>query len=580
MPVVAIAQSLPTTGDASADAHIVRLAQQGYHVESASVSYDGKTLWLSMRKSPREVHDIYSSTYNGVRWSQPAVEPSLTSDNNDYDPSISSDGQVIYFVREEQRQSGKKSVLATNLYTAVRQPDGSWQRPQQMPVSNGHDRHPVILKDNRTLCITSSGREEDPKQERRYYLSKIDKYNWTLPIALPADVSDEQSLCRPTIALSGKVSEASTGRATAAHLDVYDALTLRKLSEVGITNDGAYRLILTSGKKYRLDVWQNGYSHKYNIIDATDLRADSVITWDAQITKQLKINIAAYDADNMSKLSPTLEITDAESGLRLAGAGRKQANDTWQLTLSIGKDYVLHLTQAAYADTSFHIDTRRDVRFSETDIDIMLHAGKLPVQFILSDAETSEHISGDVTLLNITQDEKPIEAQVPETGSTFTLKCATRYSVQLSKERYLYKDTIITLPAQEQTAPYVVAIALEPLKKAAVVRLNNIEFEFNSYLLKEESFVELHHVAELLRQNPTLRIEISAHTDDVGSDAYNLRLSKKRGEAAAKYLIEQEGVLPQQLTTIGYGKNKPLVPNTSDENRAINRRVEFTIIEL
>ena len=87
-------------------------------------------------------------------------------------------------------------------------------------------------------------------------------------------------------------------------------------------------------------------------------------------------------------------------------------------------------------------------------------------------------------------------------------------------------------------------------------------------------------MAELLRQNPTLHIEISAHTDDIGSDAYNLRLSKKRGEATAEYLIKQEGVNPAQLKTVGYGKNKPLVPNTSDENRAINRRVEFTIIDL
>jgi outer membrane protein OmpA-like peptidoglycan-associated protein len=71
---------------------------------------------------------------------------------------------------------------------------------------------------------------------------------------------------------------------------------------------------------------------------------------------------------------------------------------------------------------------------------------------------------------------------------------------------------------------------------------------------------------------------LSAHTDDIGTDAYNDQLSAKRGEATLEYIVKK-GIDRSRLTSIGYGKHKPLVPNDSDKNRAINRRVEFKVTE-
>ena len=78
----------------------------------------------------------------------------------------------------------------------------------------------------------------------------------------------------------------------------------------------------------------------------------------------------------------------------------------------------------------------------------------------------------------------------------------------------------------------------------------------------------------LMEENPQMEIEVSAHTDDRGSDAYNDRLSSRRGEAVARYLI-RAGVAAGRIHTVGYGKRRPLVPNDSEENRERNRRVEF-----
>ncbi len=74
-------------------------------------------------------------------------------------------------------------------------------------------------------------------------------------------------------------------------------------------------------------------------------------------------------------------------------------------------------------------------------------------------------------------------------------------------------------------------------------------------------------------------MEVSAHTDNIGSDAYNLDLSKRRARTVVNYLIKQ-GVEPERVVTVGYGESRPLNDNSTDEMREINRRVEFVILAL
>jgi outer membrane protein OmpA-like peptidoglycan-associated protein len=119
---------------------------------------------------------------------------------------------------------------------------------------------------------------------------------------------------------------------------------------------------------------------------------------------------------------------------------------------------------------------------------------------------------------------------------------------------------------------------LTPLTKDLVLQLRNIQFEYNSYELTESSNDELESLAQLLFLNPSLRIELSAHTDGQGSDQYNDRLSSLRGKAVQTWLIER-GVEPSRMEAVGYGKRKPLVANDSEANRAINRRVEIKVLD-
>ena len=88
----------------------------------------------------------------------------------------------------------------------------------------------------------------------------------------------------------------------------------------------------------------------------------------------------------------------------------------------------------------------------------------------------------------------------------------------------------------------------------------------------------LDRVVKMLEENPAVEIEMSAHTDSWGSDQYNFKLSDNRARSVMEYILSK-GIATSRIRSQGYGETKPVVPNTSDENRQLNRRVEFTILK-
>ncbi|HEY4717293.1 MAG TPA: OmpA family protein [bacterium] len=115
------------------------------------------------------------------------------------------------------------------------------------------------------------------------------------------------------------------------------------------------------------------------------------------------------------------------------------------------------------------------------------------------------------------------------------------------------------------------------IEKKKVVITETIHYETGKAVILSISYQILNEVAEVFKQNPELRIRVEGHTDSVGADDYNLRLSQARAESVVKYLIGQ-GIDPNRLEARGYGESMPLADNATPEGRAKNRRVEFTII--
>ena len=111
-----------------------------------------------------------------------------------------------------------------------------------------------------------------------------------------------------------------------------------------------------------------------------------------------------------------------------------------------------------------------------------------------------------------------------------------------------------------------------------VIRLNNIFFEYAKSVLMKSSFPELDRVVKFLEDNPTMKIELSGHTDNDGSDVFNLELSRARAQAVVSYLISK-GQNPSRFTAVGYGETRPVASNDTEEGKQLNRRVEFKILK-
>lgn len=105
-----------------------------------------------------------------------------------------------------------------------------------------------------------------------------------------------------------------------------------------------------------------------------------------------------------------------------------------------------------------------------------------------------------------------------------------------------------------------------------------IHFEFNKAKIRPESFPVLDAVVDVLVKTPDIQIEVQGHTDNKGNAAYNKSLSDKRAASVKQYMVAH-GVDPSRLTSHGYGFDRPIVPNDTDQNRALNRRVQFVRTE-
>jgi len=116
-----------------------------------------------------------------------------------------------------------------------------------------------------------------------------------------------------------------------------------------------------------------------------------------------------------------------------------------------------------------------------------------------------------------------------------------------------------------------------------VVRLDNIFYDFNKADIRPDAALELDKLVATLMENPTVKIELSSHTDCRGKDAYNLSLSERRAKSAVDYVISK-GIAKDRLKSKGYGKSKPAVDckceQCTDEQHELNRRTEFKVLSM
>ena len=194
------------------------------------------------------------------------------------------------------------------------------------------------------------------------------------------------------------------------------------------------------------------------------------------------------------------------------------------------------------------------------------------------DKKTQKGLPSGVELTDLNTRDVISRVQTDATGNyLITLPVGKDYAFNVKRKGYLFFSENFPLSQKAPDSTYNIDIPLQPIEANASVVLKNIFFDLGKFDLKPESTIELDNIFQLLKENPTLRIQISGHTDNIGKAADNMTLSNNRAQAVVKYLVSK-GIEPARLTFKGFGATKPVADNTTDAGRAQNRRTELQVI--
>lgn len=212
------------------------------------------------------------------------------------------------------------------------------------------------------------------------------------------------------------------------------------------------------------------------------------------------------------------------------------------------------------------------------DLPQTAQAGKVTyVKGVVIDKETREPLSAQIDLNNFETPDSILSIKSDNKGNfLIALIAGKTYGLTVDKTSYLFYSSHFAIDSTKIEA-FEITVELEPLKVGKKTILNNVFFETDSYVITPTSQTELNKVVKLMKQNPTIKIEISGHTDDTGAGQHNMTLSENRAQSVFNY-IKDSGIAEERLTYKGYGANNPIAPNNDNAGRAKNRRTEMKII--
>lgn len=266
---------------------------------------------------------------------------------------------------------------------------------------------------------------------------------------------------------------------------------------------------------------------------------------------------------------------------------RMQEDGTWSKPENLGKG-----VNTPQDDVGFYVDataqkayfaSARDGGYGGLDIYSIKLIDRFkpkPVNYLLGkvfEKETQRPIFAKVRLINLNTQKVIFQDSVSQ--FLIPVTAGNNYAFHSMAKGYLLDSRNFQPTESTVDEPFIVEALLEKIRTNQIVTLNNIFFDIDKYDLKPESDVELKTVLQLLNANPKMKIEISGHTDNTGSEVHNKELSTNRATALKSYL-EKAGIAPLRIIAKGYGASKPNASNDNEEGRAKNRRIEVKILSL
>lgn len=240
------------------------------------------------------------------------------------------------------------------------------------------------------------------------------------------------------------------------------------------------------------------------------------------------------------------------------------------------------LVIAANGKTAYYASDRADSRGGLDLYNFELRQDIRPAQTLwvkgkVYDRQTHKGLPSSVVLTDLSTQQVISNLQTDETGNyLITLPKGKDYAFNVKRKGYLLFSDNFSLSHEQGDTAFNIDIPLQPIETNAAIVLKNIFFDPNKYELKPESQVELDQVVLLLKDNPTVHIQINGHTDNSGKLTDNKVLSENRARAVTSYLVSK-GIAPTRLAFKGFGDTVPVADNATPEGRAQNRRTELKV---
>jgi outer membrane protein OmpA-like peptidoglycan-associated protein/tetratricopeptide (TPR) repeat protein len=487
---------------------------------------------------------------------EPKVLAGVSTPENEYLPGLSPDNQMALFTREVMIPPEKNSIIQTTKYKekfmySIKKEDGIFSEGQEMPEPfnmNDNEGGATLTVDNNTLYYTVCKYTKD----RSYYncdiySSEFVNGEWT-PIK---SVSDKVNLpfaweSQPSISSDGKtlyfISDRPGGY---GGYDVYRSIK-NSAGEWGTPMNLGPNINTPGNEKspfihpddrtlyFSSDGWMGmgGYDVFYSRIDSTG-------SWSKPVNMGYPLN------------SPDDEVgfivsTDGAHGY--FASNKYKGKGGWDV---------------------FSFELYKDAQPDK----VLLLKGTVKTEL----DDDQQPVKARIELKNV-DTKKTSEIPLDSTTGNYVAVAPfnSDYIMTVKKEGYVYDAHYISRIDSIFKAPAKLDVKIEPIELHKSYRINDIYFDFNSYQLKDESKLVLDQLIDFLNENPLIRIEIQGHTDNIGNDADNLRLSDNRAQSVYDYLISRN-ISKGRLTYKGFGKTLPVADNDTESGRAKNRRTVFVI---
>jgi outer membrane protein OmpA-like peptidoglycan-associated protein/Tfp pilus assembly protein PilF len=487
-----------------------------------------------------------------------------------------------------------ENQLATCEFAKVTMSNPLVINPQEMsPVLNFKDRQyfPAFTADGEAIYFTSrnNGGDED------IYVSRREMNGWSEPKGISDVINTPYNEGACTISADGNtmVFTGCEGRERVGGCDLF----------ISYKKDGNWSTPVNMGKNVNSPDWDSQASLSSDgrtLIFSSDRFGGEgnkdlyVTTMDGKGNWTLARNLGKVINTRYDEVSPFLHANG--SSLFFASNGHislggfdiflaEKRKEGFEKPLNLGypvndvNDQFGMVISADGKEAYYSLEKGDKVKLYSFELPKELKEKFDPTFFVkgmVKDSKTEKPLQARLQLINLQNKEVLSHFETDSSTGEYmaVLPHSGNYGLYIERPDYFFKSLNFSFDDKENRVNKKLDIVLDRIDKQHIEVLNTIYFDEASWEIKQESEVELSKLAKMIWDNPSLGVEILAHTDDVGKDADNLVLSQKRAESVVNYLI-REGVNSNKLRSRGFGESKPVVPNTSDENRKMNRRIEF-----